>query len=80
MLKFIYLTNDDEKAIVNDIMSNQETAGHLISNFEGPPRAFIQVPNNNNHRCTFVILWTQEWRSVPIGDISKQVTLLVTKF
>lgn len=69
----------DEKAIVNDIMSVTETAGHLISNFEGKSRAFIQVQNGCNHRCTFCIIpyGRGNSRSVPVGDIVKQSQLLV---
>ena len=41
------------RVIVNDIMSVKETAGHLVSNFEGKIRSFVQIQNGCNHRCTF---------------------------
>jgi threonylcarbamoyladenosine tRNA methylthiotransferase MtaB len=68
-----------EKAIVNDIMSVKETAGHLISNFQGKSRAFIQVQNGCDHRCTFCIIpfGRGNSRSVPIGDIVNQTRMLV---
>lgn len=76
---YLFDFQNDEKAIVNDIMSVKETAGHLISNFEGRSRAFIQVQNGCNHRCTFCVIpyGRGNSRSVPIGDIVKQVNLLV---
>lgn len=68
-----------EKAIVNDIMSVKETAGHLISNFQGKSRAFIQVQNGCDHRCTFCIIpyGRGNSRSVSIGDIVNQCRILV---
>jgi threonylcarbamoyladenosine tRNA methylthiotransferase MtaB len=76
---FIFNTHHTEKAIVNDIMSVKETAGHLISNFEGKSRAFIQVQNGCDHRCTFCIIpfGRGNSRSVPLGDIVQQVHILV---
>ena len=68
-----------EKALVNDIMSIKETAGHLITGMEGKARAFIQIQNGCNHRCTFCIIpyGRGNSRSVPIGDIVAQVRTLV---
>ncbi|WP_341787834.1 tRNA (N(6)-L-threonylcarbamoyladenosine(37)-C(2))-methylthiotransferase MtaB [Rickettsia endosymbiont of Cantharis rufa] len=68
-----------EKIIVNDIMSVKETAGHLVSNFDGKSRAFIQVQNGCDHFCTFCIIpyGRGKSRSVPIGAIAEQVKLLV---
>lgn len=76
---FRFDTFNTEKAIVNDIMSVKETAGHLISNFQGKSRAFIQVQNGCDHRCTFCIIpyGRGNSRSVPIGDIVNQTRLLV---
>src|SRR5690606_30752838 len=45
-----------ERVRVNDIMSVTETAGHLIDGVEGHARAFIQVQNGCDHRCTFCII------------------------
>jgi threonylcarbamoyladenosine tRNA methylthiotransferase MtaB len=69
----------DEKIAVNDIMSVKETANHLISSFDGKSRAFIQVQNGCNHRCTFCIIpyGRGNSRSTPIGVIASQVAHLV---
>lgn len=68
-----------EKALVNDIMSIKETAPQLIEGVEGKSRAFIQIQNGCNHRCTFCIIpyGRGNSRSVPIGEIVKQTKLLV---
>lgn len=69
----------DEKIIVNDIMAVKETASHLIDGFEGQTRAFLQVQNGCDHRCTFCIIpyGRGNSRSVPIGAIADQVRHLV---
>lgn len=74
-----YYKFDDEKIIVNDIMSIKETSGHLVQHFDGKSRAFIQVQNGCDHRCTFCIIpyGRGNSRSVPIGEIVEQVKLLV---
>ncbi len=74
-----YYQITDEKIIVNDIMSVKETAGHLVSNFDGKSRAFIQVQNGCDHFCTFCIIpyGRGKSRSVPIGAIVSQVKHLV---
>ncbi|MBL8640005.1 MAG: tRNA (N(6)-L-threonylcarbamoyladenosine(37)-C(2))-methylthiotransferase MtaB [Alphaproteobacteria bacterium] len=68
-----------EKIHVNDIMSVRETAGHLLKGFEGHSRAFVQVQNGCDHRCTFCIIpyGRGNSRSVPIEDLIAQVRLLV---
>ncbi|MFV9876298.1 MAG: tRNA (N(6)-L-threonylcarbamoyladenosine(37)-C(2))-methylthiotransferase MtaB [Rickettsiales endosymbiont of Dermacentor nuttalli] len=82
--KFIgdhYKTDQDTepKVIVNDIMSLTETASHMVQSFGGKARAFIQIQNGCNHRCTFCIIpyVRGNSRSVPIGVISKQVKILM---
>lgn len=74
-----YLRVDTEHAQVNDIMSVTETASHMVSSFEGRARAFIQVQNGCNHRCTFCIIpyGRGNSRSVPIGEIVSQTRTLV---
>lgn len=69
----------DEKVIVNDIMSVRETASHLIEGFEGHSRAFIQVQNGCDHRCTFCIIpyGRGNSRSVTIEEITEQIRKLV---
>jgi threonylcarbamoyladenosine tRNA methylthiotransferase MtaB len=68
-----------EKTIVNDIMAVKETAAHLISAFEGRTRAFVQVQNGCDHRCTFCIIpyGRGNSRSVPMGAVVDDVRGLV---
>jgi threonylcarbamoyladenosine tRNA methylthiotransferase MtaB len=75
-----YLKNTDhERILVNDIMAVKETAGHLVSGFEGKARAFVQVQNGCDHRCTFCTIpyGRGNSRSVAIGEIVEQVRSLV---
>lgn len=69
----------DAPIMVNDIMSVRETAGHLIRGFEEKTRAFVQVQQGCDHRCTFCIIpfGRGNSRSVPIGEITQQVRTLV---
>ena len=64
---------------VGDIQSVQETAGHLVDGFEGRARAFVQVQNGCDHRCTFCIIpyGRGPSRSVPMGAVAAQVRTLV---
>ncbi len=68
-----------EKIKVNDIMSVTETAGHLISTFAARARAFVQIQNGCDHRCTFCIIpfGRGNSRSVPIGVIIEQIKKLM---
>ena len=70
---------NDEKILVNDIMSVKETASHLVASFDGKARAFVQVQNGCDHRCTFCIIpfGRGNSRSVPMGEIVAQVRSLV---
>lgn len=69
----------EERVKVNDIMAVKETASHLIDGVEGHARAFIQVQNGCDHRCTFCIIpyGRGNSRSVAIGEIAEQVRKLV---
>jgi len=64
---------------VNDIAAVRETAGHLVAGFEGRARAFVQIQNGCDHRCTFCIIpfGRGPSRSVPMGAIVEQVRALV---
>ena len=66
------------KIRVNDIMSVRETAAHLVPGFEGRARAFVQVQQGCDHRCTFCIIpyGRGPSRSVAIGDIVAQARIL----
>ena len=68
----------EEKVAVNDIMSVKETAAHLIDGLEGRARAFVQVQNGCDHRCTFCIIpyGRGNSRSVPMGEVVAQVRRL----
>jgi len=70
--------NDTEKARVNDIMSVRETASHMVDALEGRARAFVQVQNGCDHRCTFCIIpyGRGNSRSVPMGAVVEQVKRL----
>lgn len=70
-----------ERVVVNDIMSVKETARHMISGFESHARAFVQVQNGCDHRCTFCIIpfGRGNSRSVPMGEIAEQVKSLVAR-
>ena len=64
---------------VGDIMAVEETAHHLITGFEDRARAFVQVQNGCDHRCTFCIIpyGRGNSRSVPAGAVVEQARLLV---
>jgi threonylcarbamoyladenosine tRNA methylthiotransferase MtaB len=69
---------NEEKIAVNDIMSVTETAAHLIDGHEGRARAFVQVQNGCDHRCTFCLIpyGRGNSRSVPMGEVVAQVRRL----
>ena len=69
----------NDKCQVNDIMSVRETAGHLIEGMDGRTRAFVQVQNGCDHRCTFCIIpfGRGPSRSVPMGAVVEQIRRLV---
>ena len=69
------------RILVTDIMEARETAGHLITGFEGRARAFVEIQQGCNHRCTFCIIPFGRGpnRSVPMGHIVSQVRSLVTE-
>ena len=69
----------NDKVQVNDIMSVRETAGHLIEGMDGRARAFVQVQNGCDHRCTFCIIpyGRGPSRSVPMGMVVEQIKKLV---
>jgi threonylcarbamoyladenosine tRNA methylthiotransferase MtaB len=68
-----------QRVAVNDIMSVKETAGHLIEGFGNRARAYVQIQNGCDHRCTFCIIpfGRGPSRSVPAGEVVAQVRRLV---
>ncbi|NQV58255.1 MAG: tRNA (N(6)-L-threonylcarbamoyladenosine(37)-C(2))-methylthiotransferase MtaB [Alphaproteobacteria bacterium] len=69
----------DGKILVDDIMSVAQLAGHLVPGFDGRSRAFVQVQQGCDHRCTFCIIPFARGpsRSVPMGAIVRQIRTLV---
>lgn len=74
------LIGTTERVQVDDIMSVRETAGHLIDGF-GRHRAYVQVQNGCDHRCTFCIIpyGRGNSRSVPAGVVVEQIRRLVDR-
>ena len=66
---------------VSDIMQARETAAHLVTEFAGRARAFVQVQQGCDHRCTFCVIPFGRGpnRSVPIGAVVEQVRALVAR-
>jgi len=74
------LIGPTERVQVDDILSVRETAGHLIDGF-GRHRAYVQVQNGCDHRCTFCIIpyGRGNSRSVPAGVVVDQIRRLVDR-
>ena len=70
-----------ERVMVDDIMSLRETAGHLIDGFGTRARAYVQVQNGCDHRCTFCTIpfGRGNSRSVPAGVVVDQIKRLVDR-
>jgi threonylcarbamoyladenosine tRNA methylthiotransferase MtaB len=74
-----FLDVDAPRVAVNDIMAVKETAPQLIAGFAERTRAFVQVQQGCDHRCTFCIIpyGRGNSRSVPLGEVVRQVRALV---
>jgi len=70
---------DAPPLLANDIMGVRETAAHLLDGFGGRARAFVQVQQGCDHRCTFCIIpfGRGPSRSVPIDRIAAQARRLL---
>jgi threonylcarbamoyladenosine tRNA methylthiotransferase MtaB len=70
-----------ERVVVNDIMSVRETASHLIEGFGNRARAYVQIQNGCDHRCTFCVIpfGRGPSRSVPAGEVVAQARRLAEK-
>ncbi|MEM8970718.1 MAG: tRNA (N(6)-L-threonylcarbamoyladenosine(37)-C(2))-methylthiotransferase MtaB [Pseudomonadota bacterium] len=70
---------DAERIQVTDIMEVRETAEHLVDGFASRVRAYVQVQNGCDHRCTFCIIpyGRGPSRSVPAGTVVDQIARLV---
>ena len=66
---------------VNDIMSVRETAGHLIDGLKDRARAYVEVQNGCDHRCTFCVIpyGRGNSRSAPAGEVVEQVRTLAAQ-
>lgn len=73
------LENQDSKISVNNIMEVKEFSPHLLESFDSKTRAFVQIQNGCNHRCTFCIIpyGRGNSRSAPIGEIARQIEILL---
>ncbi len=69
------------RIVVSDIMTLTETAAHLVDGFENRARAFLEVQQGCDHRCTFCIIPFARGnsRSVPMDEIVNQARMLVAK-
>jgi threonylcarbamoyladenosine tRNA methylthiotransferase MtaB len=72
------LLDTSTRVRVNDIMSIKETAGHLIAGLKDRARAYVEVQNGCDHRCTFCIIpyGRGNSRSAPAGEVVEQVRRL----
>ena len=70
---------DSPRVAVNDIMSVRETAHAFVDGFGSKARAYVEVQNGCDHRCTFCIIpyGRGPSRSVPAGEVVAQVRRLV---
>ena len=75
------LTDTSARVRVNDIMSIKETAGHLIDGLKDRARAYVEVQNGCDHRCTFCIIpyGRGNSRSAPAGEVVEQVRKLAAE-
>ncbi len=72
---------DAPRVRVNDIMSVRETAGHLVDGLKDRARAYVEVQNGCDHRCTFCIIpfGRGNSRSAPAGEVVEQVRRLTAE-
>jgi threonylcarbamoyladenosine tRNA methylthiotransferase MtaB len=70
-----------ERIRVNDIMALRDTAPQMVDHFEGKTRAFLQVQNGCDHRCTFCMIpfGRGNSRSVPLGAVVAEARRLTEK-
>jgi threonylcarbamoyladenosine tRNA methylthiotransferase MtaB len=74
-----YALTTHARVSVSDIMEARETAPHLIEGFSERTRAYVQVQNGCDHRCTFCIIpyGRGPARSAPAGEVVSQIQKLV---
>ncbi len=81
MKRASFMPENAVPVLTSDIMTVRETAEHLVEGFDGRTRAFVQVQQGCDHRCTFCIIPFARGnnRSVPMGRIVEEVRALVAK-
>jgi threonylcarbamoyladenosine tRNA methylthiotransferase MtaB len=77
----VYAAAEGPRVRVNDIMSVRETAGHLIEGLKDRARAYVEVQNGCDHRCTFCIIpyGRGNSRSAAAGEVVDQVRKLAAQ-
>ncbi len=78
---FVFDPRANDKIHAGDIMSVRETAGHLVGGFAERARAFVEVQQGCDHRCTFCVIpyGRGNSRSVPAGLVIERIQRLVDK-
>lgn len=78
-LSSYFKLKEKDEIIISDIMAVKDTALHMIDGFQHHARAFLQIQNGCNHRCTFcqIPFARGNSRSVPLGDIVAQSHKLI---
>lgn len=73
------IASPDRPVVVSDIMTIAQTAPHLVTAYSGKTRAFVEVQNGCDHRCTFCIIpfGRGNSRSVPAGSVIEHIQKLV---
>jgi threonylcarbamoyladenosine tRNA methylthiotransferase MtaB len=73
------LAGDGEPVVVSDIMTVRQTAAHLVDGFEGRARAFVEIQQGCDHRCTFCIIPFVRGpnRSAPLELVAARIRRLV---
>ena len=76
---YLNYEHQNDRIVLQDIMEVREAASHMVSGFDGKARAFVQIQNGCNHRCTFCIIpyGRGNSRSVPLGQIIPQIEKLL---
>jgi len=69
------------RVMVGDVDRIRQTAGHLVDGLDGRSRAFVQVQNGCDHRCSFCVIPFGRGgsRSVAIGEVVTQTRRLVER-
>lgn len=74
-----FAADNHTPVLISDIMTVRETASHMVEGFDGRTRAFVQIQQGCDHRCTFCIIPFARGnnRSVPMGRLFDEVRDLV---